>query len=265
MSINNNTRATKAPSTCHIYVSCKTPRTAPDLPLLLGCPVLYASRVGSQFSWKVKIHRHSLYDALRSAAVTHSVHVWRNNTQPKSPPPSPSNSATTTTENKNKTVTIASWNCRGLHNSKHYILNLIQNGADIIILQEHWLWPYELTTLSSLHPQYVFTAVSDKRLHSSSDLERGCGGIAINWNKALECMPISVLDSDRVCGVRLLLPTQKNHTQRCLTVLGVYMPSSEHSQETYSSYLDTVEYAISQFTADGPLLLMGDLNAHLGS
>ena len=78
-------------------------------------------------------------------------------------------------------------------------------------------------------------------------------------------MPISVLDSDRVCGVRLLLPTQKNHTQRCLTVLGVYMPSSEQSQETYSSYLDTVEHAISQFTADGPLLLVGDLNAHFGS
>ena len=87
MSINNNTRATKAPSTCHIYVSCKTPRTAPDLPLLLGCPVLYASRVGSQFSWKVKIHRHSLYDALRSLTQFMSGAIIRSQNLPPPLPP----------------------------------------------------------------------------------------------------------------------------------------------------------------------------------
>ena len=73
MCINNTIQATKAPSTCHIYVSCKTPCTAFDLPSLLGCPVLYATRVGSGLSWKVNIHRHSLYDAIRSTADTHSV------------------------------------------------------------------------------------------------------------------------------------------------------------------------------------------------
>ena len=56
-----------------------TPCIVPDLPLLLGCPVLHASRVGSGYSWKVKIHRHSLYDALKSTADTHLVRIWRNN------------------------------------------------------------------------------------------------------------------------------------------------------------------------------------------
>ena len=143
---------------------------------------------------------------------------------------------------------------------------MIQNGVDIIILQEHWLWPYELSSLSSIHPQYEFTAISDKRLHSGSDLERGCGGVAILWNKALTCIPISALDSDRVCGVYMSsIPSAKGHLRRCLTILGVYMPSADKSQEINSSYLETVEHAVSQFTDDGPLLVMGDFNAHLGN
>ena len=77
MSITNNIQTTRAPSTCHIDVLCKTP--FPDLPLLLGCPVLHTSRVGSGYSWKVKIHRRSLYDALKSTADTHLVRIWCNN------------------------------------------------------------------------------------------------------------------------------------------------------------------------------------------
>ena len=78
MSLKNNTQTTRAPSTCHIHVFCKTPCSAPDLPLLLCCPVIHASRVGSGYSWKVKVHKHSLYDALHSTADTHSVCIWCN-------------------------------------------------------------------------------------------------------------------------------------------------------------------------------------------
>ena len=208
MSMNNNTRATKAPSTCHVYVSCKNPCSAPDLPLLLGCPVLYANRVGSRFSWKVKIHRHSLYDALRSTADTHSVRVWCNNGSKSSASPSPSSDSPICTTDHG-TVTIASWNCRGLHNSKPYILDLIQNGADIIVLQEHWLWPYDLSSLSSIHPQYDFTAVSDKRLHSGSDLERGCGGVALIWKKALPCIPFQLLTATEFVGFAFSYQVQR--------------------------------------------------------
>ena len=40
---------------------------------------------------------------------------------------------------------------------------------------------------------------------------------------------------------------------------------ADKSQEINSSYLETVEHAVSQFTDDGPLLVMGDFNAHLGN
>ena len=261
-SIHNNFQNARAPSTCHIHVFSKTPCSAPDLPLLLGCPLIYASRIGTGYSWKVKIHRHSLYDALRSSSETHLVRVWCNIGPKKSSTVTIETSICATERNL---VSVATWNCRGFHNSKPYIVDLIKSGVDIIILQEHWLWPFELSTLDSVHPQYDFTAISDKRLHASSNLVRGCGGIAILWNKALPCFPISALDSDRVCGVRLLLPSTQGHSKRYLTILGVYMPSADQPQETYTSYLEIVEHAVSQFSNDGPLVVMGDLNAHLGS
>ena len=60
-----------------------------------------------------------------------------------------------------------------------------------------------------------------------------------------------------------LSPSSEN-LQRWFTLIGIYMPSAETSQEVYSSYLETAEHLISQFGSDGSLLIVGDLNAHLG-
>ena len=69
----------RAVSTCHISVVCTVPCSASNLPSLIRCPALTASKVRAGLSWKVKIHRHHLYDALSSSCETHSVRVWGNN------------------------------------------------------------------------------------------------------------------------------------------------------------------------------------------
>ena len=102
--------------------------------------------------------------------------------------------------------------------------------------------------------------MAGEHLGLTSDLTRGCGGVAILWRKTQKFFPITAIVNDRICGVRLFLPQE----QRCMTILGLYMPSSEHPQESYLCYLQSVEHIIAQFDADGPLLLLGDLNAHLG-
>ena len=43
------------------------------------------------------------------------------------------------------------------------------------------------------------------------------------------------------------------------------MPCAEQPQYLFSCYLETVEHLISRFKSDGPLIVVGDLNAHLGS
>ena len=70
-------QVSRAPSTCHVSITCKVPCTAQELPSLLGCPVLNAVHVGAGLSWKVKIEKHCLYDALRSTSEKHSVRIWK--------------------------------------------------------------------------------------------------------------------------------------------------------------------------------------------
>ena len=44
-----------------------------------------------------------------------------------------------------------------------YIKLLLQN-LDVLILNQHWLWPLELDTLGSIDNDFEHVAVSDKRL-----------------------------------------------------------------------------------------------------
>ena len=80
-SLHREKQTLRAPSTCHISIACKTPRTASELPSLLGCPILNTVQVGRY--WKAKIHRHCLYDALQSTSDTHSVHICMGKQPPK--------------------------------------------------------------------------------------------------------------------------------------------------------------------------------------
>ena len=46
---------------------------------LIGCPVINAVQVNAGLSWKAKIHKQCLYDALQFSSDTYSVRIWRNN------------------------------------------------------------------------------------------------------------------------------------------------------------------------------------------
>ena len=71
-----------------------------------------------------------------------------------------------------------------------YVQHMAEEGADIMVLCEHWLCPYELHQLQLLHPDQF--GVADKRLTETSDLNRGCGGLAILWCKSLLAIPLDV-------------------------------------------------------------------------
>ena len=88
----------------HATFMCKTVYFAPDLPLPLGCPVIHASRIGSGYCWKVKVHRHSLYDTLHSSSDTQSVRVWSNTGLYK---PSSNTTETSTNVTDHNSVSIA--------------------------------------------------------------------------------------------------------------------------------------------------------------
>ena len=158
-----------------------------------------------------------------------------------------------------KPLCIQSWNCRGLKCSEPYIQYLAEQGADVVVLCEHWLWPYELHLLDQLHPDFHAFGVSDKRLNETSEFNRGCGGVAILWKKSLVATSVNI-DSDRLCAIQL----QNTASASVFTVLGAYMPSTDHSIEEYQIYLQDLEDIIISQMKLGPVLVAGDMNAHLG-
>ena len=153
---------------------------------------------------------------------------------------------------------VCAWNCRGFSQALPYIQHLAQEH-DVIVLSEHWLWPYELHKLDDIHPDFVGLGISDHRLNAECNFSRGCGGVAVLWRKNLPMSPVH-LDSDRIIVIQLPLQ-QLNET---LTIIGVYLPSSDHPLELFREYLSDLEGMISSFQRNGPVVITGDFNAHLG-
>ena len=157
-------------------------------------------------------------------------------------------------------ISLATFNCRGFRSSMDYLKHLTNSNIDVIVLQEHWLWLFELDLLSTISADYTYTAVSDNHLNGTSDFVRGCGGVAILWKKYLNTSPLQFA-SDRMCGLSIDL-NSTSATPRFLSILGIYMPCSEQCQDVYRNYFESVEDHISQLSHN-PMLIMGDLNAHL--
>ena len=92
--------------------------------------------------------------------------------------------------------------------------------AIIIILQEHWLWLFELSILANIQPNFTYCTVSNWLLNPDSDLQHRCEGVAILWKKCIICSTIPVNDCDRISGIRIPL-----NDQQSLSILGAYVPS----------------------------------------
>ena len=257
--INRSKQPSTPLSTCHICVACSDPTMHKEsLQPLLGLSVTNVNKV-----LKVKIPQECLHAAISSAHLSsHSVYAWRN----KSAVRPADGTALQRTEplnipsNMHDNLSIVTFNCRWLKNSLDYVRILMESGMDIIVLQEYWLWPFEVDMLASLNSNFMFTAVTDNRLNDTSDLARGCGGISILRKKNLNASPLH-FNSDHMCGLSIDMSSTTD-SPWYLSILGVYMPSFDQCQAVYSSYLESVEHRVVQLYHN-PLIIVGDLNAHM--
>ncbi len=74
-----------------------------------------------------------------------------------------------------KSLRVAAWNCRGLSESVPYIESLLLDDLGVLVLSEHWLWPFELERLNEVNDMMLLGGPTE----SSGG---GCGGIGILWN-----------------------------------------------------------------------------------
>ena len=98
-----------------------------------------------------------------------------------------------------------------------------------MFLQEHWLFPEELSSLNNVHDGFVSFALSS--MDSSSGLLSGrpFGGVAVLWRNALApyVRPIRY-DDDRIIGLEHEFGSVK------FPLIGVYLPYYSHQNSTVS-------------------------------
>ena len=76
-------------------------------------------------------------------------------------------------------------------------------NSSVLVLSEHWLWPYELARLNDISDDYQATDKADSRLTEMSNGGRGFGGIAILRHKSIGAIPVSDITSDRICVIHI--------------------------------------------------------------
>jgi len=100
-------------------------------------------------------------------------------------------------------VKLCSFNCRSLKSSFADICNLSEL-YEIVFIQEHWLLPFELGLLNSIHDDFIGIGVS--AVDITSDLLKGrpYGGTAILYNKALVSgTNVINCDEPRMCAISI--------------------------------------------------------------
>ena len=233
---------------CHLYVSTNDATcSCAEVSEVIGYPALQviplASKSSASASFKVKIERLHLWKALTNDSKEVRIRLWRPTGRLRSTTPSYHIPASS----ERGCLSLASWNCRGMGQSEPY-LNTLAKSADIILIQEHWLWPYELFKLSSYLPEFTSTGKSDHRLTESSTLSRGCGGVGILWRKSLDA-GISRWSSAscHMCCIDILL---EGLSPDILTIINIYCLSADHSEDEYVQCLQDLEEPVCHANPD---------------
>ena len=137
---------------------------------------------------------------------------------------------------------------------------LIEEGSKILVLSEHWLCPYDLHMLNDINQDYDAIGKADSRLTAERDGGRGCGEIGLLWHKSIAATPISGINSDRICGIRIMMD---DGDSSLLTVIEVYLPCLDLGVDCYREHLTELERVVSESRQLVPVTVLGDFNAHL--
>ena len=122
---------------------------------------------------------------------------------------------------------------------------LLVESHDVVILSEHWLWPFETHKFLDLHPCMTVLAIPDGRLTPECNLSKGCGGIGVLWRKQLKATPVSEVDSNRVCAISI------KSTYTPIIIIGVYLPTTNSPLKEYY-YIITGDFNAHVVTEGGP-------------
>lgn len=116
-----------------------------------------------------------------------------------------------TTESKNsktsmlKCTTMVTFNCKSIKRSVEGVRMLCQN-ADIIALQETWLFPHDLTYLGTVDDEFGSTGISAMDTSTGLIAGRPHGGVALLWRRStFSCVKVIECMNPRICAIQIAL------------------------------------------------------------
>lgn len=152
---------------------------------------------------------------------------------------------------------VSSYNCKSFKRNIGGIVKLC-DVSDIVFIQEHWLFPSDLSLLNNVHSDYMAYGISSIDPTDGLLLGRPFGGVAVLWrnNLAPFVKPITYAD-DRIIGLECDIGDHK------LLFLGVYLPyDTKQNFDQYVHYLAKVKCIVDDF--DSPYVcVLGDFNADI--
>ena len=139
-------------------------------------------------------------------------------------------------------------------------INKLCNKSQIVLLQEHWLYPDELSLISQLNPNFSGFGLSSMCLDDKLITGRPYGGVRILWQKSFsQSTKIIKYEDSRILGLEF----KCNNV--ILLFLCVYLPyECDMFYDDYNFYLDKIKTII--VSAETPyVFVLGDFNADIQS
>ena len=135
---------------------------------------------------------------------------------------------TITPSRKLQICKISTFNCHGFSSSKDE-LKLLCETSNIICVQEHWLFPEDVSRLNTVHTAFKSVGVSAIDPSSGIVIGRPYGGVAILWHENLDQNVMIVsLEYKWIYGIKV------NSSEGPLYIFCVYLP--------YESYENVDEF-----------------------
>lgn len=153
-----------------------------------------------------------------------------------------------------------SFNCKNVKTCGALFADL-PHYADIVLLQETWLFTCELPLLNELHTQY--TGIG-KSVDMDNPLEpikmpRGFGGVAVLWKKDIDRIIRGIDDGN--CRIQCI----ELNTEHPLVIISVYLPTKGNSNSTdeLCECLDQMYEIVQKYNSTHDILIGGDLNEEI--
>lgn len=158
-------------------------------------------------------------------------------------------------------LSFCSFNCRSLKNSLFAVRELC-NTHDFVLLQEHWLLPFELDLLNSTHTEFYATGSSAVNISNDVLIGRPYGGTAILYHKNL-AKSVQILESHNSRITCLKITTDAGP----VLLMNVYMPTNYGDDESLQSYIEICANLNSIIIDSDAVhtIIAGDFNCDRGS